>query len=169
MWTKTSTIAIWVRWAVLIVGISLMGQACGGDPIYSAECRQLADSLNADIDSLAGQYKECAVDADCALTVAVVPCNRDLVRAEVVADSGVGEFRAQVEELSSQRCSAQTINDCNAHCGTTGSLVFPVPGVKCQKNKCEAVGTSSAVGASLSSKELCSPQKYVYEKDDLGL
>lgn len=166
---KTSTIAICVRRAASILGIALMGQACGGDPIYSAECRQLADSLNADIDSLAGQYKECAVDADCALAVAVVPCNRDLVRAEVVANSLVSEFRAKVEELSSQRCSAQTIKDCNAHCGTTGSLVFPVPGVQCQKNKCEAVGTSSAVGASLSSQELCSPQKYVYEKDELGL
>jgi len=152
---------------LLALLLSMMGGTCS-DPIYSNECRDLADNLNKRIAAIAGDYGDCASDSDCSYAAVVVPCNRDNVVNVVFNPAHYDAFREEIIALADSKCSASNIDDCNAQCGTGGSLIFPITGSACEENHCVAVAASDSSDASLESAELCHPSKYVYLPDDLG-
>ncbi|HPM75890.1 MAG TPA: hypothetical protein PK961_02280 [bacterium] len=150
-----------------IAALPLLGGSCEENSIYSEECRDLADGLAERIDSLAAEVNSCAGDEDCTYAAVVVPCNRDAVHGTVIDQSETEAFRDAVKQLAADQCDAENIHDCNPHCGTEGSLIFPVTGAACDDGTCVAVELDDG-GRSLPSAELCEPQKFVYLPADLS-
>ncbi|MCL4236312.1 MAG: hypothetical protein KJ042_17555 [Deltaproteobacteria bacterium] len=155
--------------AVLAVSLTLVGGSCGeGNSVYSAKCWDLSDKLNARIAELAAKRAACVESAECTWAAVVVPCNRDNVVDAAIAVEQVDAFRADIAALAGDKCSPGDIDDCNAHCGTEGSLVFPAASAACEDQKCVVVAGDDPVGASLPSAEICDPDEYVYLPADVG-
>lgn len=154
--------------AVELVGLALalgLGAACGGNPVYSEACRDLSDALNAEIDRSAAAHAACARDDECVLAVVVVPCNRDTAHEVAIASEALDGFRAEIA-LAAQSCTATQIADCNAYCGSTGSLVVPAPEVRCLAGTCTLGSvdglTPPTEGLSVPDAELCRPSQNVF-------
>lgn len=155
--------------AIVAVSLALVGGSCGeGNSVYSKRCWDLSDTLNARIAESAATHGACVESADCTWAAVVVPCNRDNVVDAAVAIAQVDAFRADIEALAGEKCSAGDIDDCNAHCGTEGSLVFPAGSAACENQRCVVVAGDDPIGASLPSAEICDPDDYVYLPADVG-
>ena len=115
----------------------LTGSTCR-DPVYSKQCREIADDVNSRIDAIADRYGDCEVNSDCTYAAIVVPCSRDILRNSVIAYADYSSVQDQIKQLAEDKCSVSTINDCNSMCGTTGNYIFPITGAACVDNHCEA-------------------------------
>ena len=150
------------------LGLLLVGGTCGdGNSVYSEKCQNLSETLNRRIAELAGQHAACAESADCTYAAVVVPCNRDSVVDAAIAVSEVEAFRDEIAALAGAKCTSGNIDDCNAHCGTGGSLIFPTADAACRDERCILVANSDSVGGSLPSSEICHPTRYVYLPADI--
>jgi len=151
---------------ILVLGLASLGGTCGENSIYSERCRNLADTLAERIDNLAEDYGACEADPDCAFAAVVVPCNRDGVYGVVIARAEAVAFREAISQLAAEKCNEGNIDNCNPHCGTEGSLIFPTTGAKYEAGAC-AASTGDGSNASLASSEICNPQDFVYLLEDL--
>lgn len=159
----------WVRFAFLCAAAaSLMGGSCSEEGVYSEECADLSDDLAGRIASEAADRAGCVEDADCTYVAVVIPCNRDSVVNAVIAADRYDGFREAIAALSASHCDADNIDQCNAHCGTEGSLVFPTTAAACDAGACVAVEPGDDGGRSLPSSEICDPEKFVYRPEDLS-
>lgn len=153
--------------ALILVSLPALGGRCS-DPIYSEECSDLADDLSGRIQAIAGKYGACEADADCTYAAVVIACNRDYVDNTVVRSAESEAFRRDIVSVSASECTAENIDDCNAHCGTQGELVFQITAASCVETQCRPVPLEGDSDASLPSAEICHPSKNVYLPEDLG-
>ncbi len=145
-----------------------LGGSCSDDSIYSEECADLSDRIREKIDLLAVDHQTCETDADCTYAAVVLPCNRDNVVNTIIARADYDVFRGEIIALSEDKCDSGNIDQCNAHCGTEGSLIFPMTGAACGPQGCLAVAAENENGGELPSAELCDPEKFVYLPEDIA-
>jgi len=144
-----------------LAALLLTVAACGENPAYGEQCRDLAAEVSDAVGAIAAEHGACSADADCTWVAASVPCSRDNPHPVAIATAELEAVRADVRTLGEDRCSEQTIQDCNAHCGCGGDLYFPGLAVGCSAGTCEGESGPAAPTGSLDAAELCTPSRFV--------
>lgn len=143
---------------------------CGDNPLYSKACRDLATHLGGEIDARAAAHAGCVSDDDCVLAVAIVACDRETARTVALGRADVEAYRLEIASLDAS-CTPSQVSDCNAYCGSTGSLLLPAPIARCVGGACAldpVDGLASPEDAlAVPDAELCRPTRHVYLPEDL--